>query len=62
MRRDPRQTDLEEFILDQDHPEFIGPRLPTDHPSFRVQLARRAPVLPSTATPFPVKAPEGETR
>lgn len=62
MRRDPRQTDLEEFIHDQDAPNFIGPRLPKDHPAYRAPRARQGTASPSTATPTPVKASEGETR
>lgn len=61
MRRDPRQTDLEEFIHDQDAPDFIGPRLPKDHPAYRAHLARRS-ASPRTPTSSRVKAPEGETR
>jgi hypothetical protein len=49
MTKDPRQLDLEDLLHYQDAPEFIGPRLPKDHPAYRAFLDRPTP----TITPLP---------
>ena len=52
MHTDPRQLDLEDFILNQDDPDFIGPRLPKGHPAHHAKLpqAREASAQPTANT------------
>lgn len=38
MKSDPLQTDLEDLLHYQNLPQFIGPRLPMNHPAYRAHL------------------------
>lgn len=56
MTADPHQTDLHA----QDAPDFIGPRLPKDHPAYRPRPARAPADAVPPLPPIPVIAPEGD--
>jgi len=41
MTNVPTQLDLQDLLHPQDHPDFIGPRLPTSHPAYLAWFVRQ---------------------